>query len=168
MTESILRLESPASNSVEDRDSSDKESKERADDLTILRDSWLTIWRTYMTWFTWHFGIHVVALWIVTTRATPHQAAAAAVFMVAVAGLGLTASAKMHAYDRSTQNAINSLPDEKHLNELIFGGEVVRYARFATTMTTALVVVAWCSLAVIRLNPTFKAKLDQVVALLTF
>lgn len=32
------------------------------DEVRLIQDALIKFWQMYMTWFTWHFGLHMVAL----------------------------------------------------------------------------------------------------------
>ena len=115
------------------------------DELKLLQDSWIKIWQTYMTWFTWHFGIHIVAMGgIFAKRPLWFEGVAASVFMVFFTTLAIIASWAMITYDNETRQRAHCLAKNSAVGtNVILGGAVIRVARWATGITNLFVLVAW-------------------------
>jgi hypothetical protein len=65
------------------------------DEITLLQSSWLTIWQSFMRWFSWHFFIHLGVLGTLSmSTALLGQAQLIAWFMGVFATLGALAAAK--------------------------------------------------------------------------
>lgn len=119
-------------------------------EFCLLQISWITIWQSYMRWFSWHFGIHVFALgYVIATTAFRQYTLAAAVFMGGFGLLGTIAAVCMAAYDHGVRRRANVLRDESLGNSYIFGRAILNFAPWATVVSNLFILAAWTYVAVI-------------------
>jgi hypothetical protein len=113
------------------------------EELKLLQHTWVEIWKIYMQWFTWHFGIQVAALaWVFTIKAAAPYARGAAIFMALLGLLALIASYRMERFDESVQRRAREL-DSSQQESPVFAAALTGYARTATMITNAFILVAW-------------------------
>jgi hypothetical protein len=114
------------------------------EELKLLHDSWVRLWQTYVTWFTWHFGLHIATFaglfQIVTLRP---NAVGVAKFLIAFAVLGLLEAIAALIFDLQVKRRAKILGKGIGSTAAIFGGFLTQYAGPAMILTNLLVVVAW-------------------------
>src|SRR5436305_15160585 len=112
------------------------------DEISLLQSSLITIWRAYMRWFSWHFGIHIGVLGAaLSVSALREHAAGVALFMGAFSVLGIGAAFRMHAYDNAVRMRASAIRDQDAVsNDVLLGGNILRYARRATLTSNILII----------------------------
>jgi len=114
------------------------------EEFCLLQNSWLTIWQSYMRWFSWHFGIHIGALAVVLVSVSLRtHAVYAAAFMAIFGLLGLIAAVCMWIYDASVRNRADILMSNLEGRQAILGGAILKFARLGTVTTNLLLISAW-------------------------
>jgi hypothetical protein len=114
------------------------------DELSLLQNTWIRIWQSYMRWFSWHFLVHIGALGTVLTNvAMREHAGKVAIFMGLFGALGAGAAACMCAYDYSARKQVESLRRSPVANNALFGAEILKFARWACLVTKILLVGTW-------------------------
>lgn len=109
----------------------------------LIVESWTRFWQTYITWFTWHFAIHMTILaGYFSLDAIQDRAASAALFIMIFAALGLGANACMVWYGCQTRKLAQRLAPG-YVTEVTLGGALSRYAGWATLITGVLLNVMW-------------------------
>lgn len=114
------------------------------ENVKSLRDSHLKLWNMYITWYMWHFGIHVVAIggffsidllrenWCVISS-----------IMLFIAILGVGTSAFMIAFHYIVLATGARLGDAGKDIDLLFGGFLGTYAGWATLGTGLVICGGW-------------------------
>jgi len=114
----------------------------REDELKLIQDARIKLWHTYITWFTWHFAIHMTIIaGLLTIPALSGVDRKALIFIIAFAALGFGASIAMIVYQFQVRNRAHCLDDA--LSWSAFGGGLAEYARWATFATNLLLLAMW-------------------------
>ena len=111
------------------------------EELKVLQHTWVEIWKIYMQWFTWHFGVQIGALAWAFTIAVPYVRQVS-VFMALLGFLALLASIRMERFEDSVQKRANELNPGQQESP-IFAAALTSYASSATIATNAFILVAW-------------------------
>jgi hypothetical protein len=116
------------------------------EELKLLHDGWTAFWSTYITWFTWHFAIHVTVLtaFIAGSAQFPklqNLLEPALILVTILAGLGFAATIAMRFYEREIFERAEEI--EHGINHAVLGGSLVRYATVATICTNGLLFAFW-------------------------
>jgi hypothetical protein len=116
------------------------------DEINLLQNSLITIWRAYMRWFSWHFGIHIGAIGAsLSIDGLQQRAIEVSTFMAFFGLLGVGAALKMHEYDEAVRMRVEAIRGNSEAsNSALLGGNVLRYARRATLTTNGLIILVWC------------------------
>ena len=103
----------------------------------ILHETWLRLWQVYMSWFSWHFGIHVFAIGgTFSIGALTPRISLIGTVMAVFGILGLIGCMMMGHYHNAVLRKAEELvgPESK----LIFGGNIAHCAAPATLATNPL------------------------------
>jgi hypothetical protein len=114
------------------------------DEITLLQDTWIRIWQSYMRWFSWHFLTHLGSLAaVMSNEALRKLAATAALFMGFFGLLGAGAAVALWMYDHSVRVRLEELRNDPKANDALFGGAILKMARWACLATKLLIIAAW-------------------------
>jgi hypothetical protein len=114
------------------------------DEITLLQNTWIAIWQSYMRWFSWHFFVHIGAIGAVLSQPSVRiHVGKIAIFMGLFGALGAGAAACMCAYDCSVRRQVENLRPALISNNALFGAEILKFARWACLTTKILLVGAW-------------------------
>lgn len=112
--------------------------------LKLLQDGWLKIWQMYLTWFAWHFGIHVGALAAfignLDKRGVKENVLAIVLFMIALNFTSIVASWQMRKFDKRVYERAQCCAERA---DLLFGDPIAQTGRWATLASNVLILVAW-------------------------
>lgn len=116
---------------------------EDMEQIKLIHSSWMMLWQTYITWFTWHFGIQMVILGgIFQFDNIQPIAGRVSAFCFCLTLLAIGASGFMIAYESELLNRLNELGIAKD-SSVIFGGSLTLYASKATLATNVFLASAW-------------------------
>lgn len=132
------------------------------DEITLLQDTWIRIWQSFMRWFSWHFAIHIATIYGVlgAVQMQEHRVKVS-VFMFIFGFLGACAAGAMCIYDHSARTRLESLRAAPVANNVLFGGAILKLARWACLFTNILILLAWLIVATIA--PTISGNSETPV-----
>jgi hypothetical protein len=112
------------------------------DELRLIQDAWLKLFKIYITWFTWHFAIHMTLMYgLFSVERLRQHGRLALPFMIAFSSIGGATTIAMFIYRKHVQSRVKEL--NKELSWIAFGGVLTRYAEWGTLLTAVLVVAMW-------------------------
>jgi hypothetical protein len=83
------------------------------EEIKLIQDAWIKLWHTYITWFTWHFAIHMTIIaGLVSIAALRGLNRTPLVFILAFSFLGLCATFAMKRYEKEIRERVNKLDPE--------------------------------------------------------
>lgn len=119
-------------------------------EFKYLHETWTKLWTIYVAWFSWHFGVHIVALgFTISNDSVKKHVVLVAIFMMILSALSIFASAQMWRFDIATKTRAAALEHDENLSP-IFGGVISNCARRATLAANSLTFIAWFVLVVVQ------------------
>ncbi|KAA0909540.1 hypothetical protein FLO80_21160 [Aquicoccus porphyridii] len=138
--------------------SKDKNEESVEANIPSLFDSWHNVWRIYLNWFSWHTGLHFLAVGGVFSIDIIRESYLlyASLFMLIFALTAFVASYAMMRYDKKIRCLAN-ISFGKKANPL-FGTPVAQVGAFGAMIISFGLVVLWFVLILFSLCGRFAAE----------